>query len=111
MSTMATRTSNRTGREGNDSEPRLPADPQSSGPLPARVGSPAKRASILLVGGFGVLVACLLVFGTLAEGIRANEVFLLDTLATPFLHNLASPILDQVMNDATTAGSTAVIPA
>ena len=92
-------------------EPRLPADPDSAGPLPARVGAPAKRASLLLVGGFGLLVACLLVFGTLAEGIRENEVFLLDTLATPFLHNLANPTLDQVMNDATTIGSTAVIPA
>ena len=91
-------------------EPRLPADPQSAGPLPARVGAPAKRASLLLVGGFGLLVACLLVFGTLAEGVRDNEVFVLDTVATPLLHNLASPGLDQVMIDATTAGSTSVIP-
>jgi undecaprenyl-diphosphatase len=91
-------------------EPRLPADPASEGPLPARVGAPAKRASLLLVVGFGILVACLLVFGTLAEGIRENEVFLLDTLATPLLHDLASPTLDAVMNDASTAGSIAVIP-
>jgi len=92
-------------------EPRLPADPDSAGPLPAKVGAPAKRASILLVGGFALLVACLLVFGTLAEGVRENEVFLLDTLATPLLHSVASPLLDQVMNGATTLGSTAAIPA
>jgi undecaprenyl-diphosphatase len=92
-------------------EPRLPADPKSAGPLPAKVGAPAEGASILLVAGFGVLVGCLLVFGTLAEGVRENEVFLLDTIATPFLHNLANPTLDQLMNDATTLGSTAVIPA
>ena len=93
------------------SEPRLPADPTSAGPLPARVGAPAKGASVLLVAGFGALVACLVVLGSLAEGVRDKEVFLLDTLATPFLHNLANPSLDQLMNDASTVGSTAVIPA
>ena len=49
-------------------------------------------------------------FGSLAEGIRANEVFLLDTLASPFLHNLSSPALDQLMNGASTVGSILVIP-
>jgi undecaprenyl-diphosphatase len=93
------------------SEPRLPADPTSAGPLPAKVGAPAKGASILLVAGFGALVACLVVLGSLAEGVRDKEVFLLDTLATPFLHNLANPSLDRLMNDASTVGSTAVIPA
>jgi undecaprenyl-diphosphatase len=98
------------GSAPNGPEPRLPADPASRGALPAQVGAPAKRASIFLVAGFGLLVACLLVFGTVAEGIRDNEVFLLDTVATPVLHNLASPGLDLVMNDATTIGSIAVIP-
>ncbi|HET9614588.1 MAG TPA: phosphatase PAP2 family protein [Candidatus Limnocylindrales bacterium] len=92
-------------------QPRLPADATSAGPLPARVGAPAKGASILLVAGFGILVACLFLFGTVAEGIRDGEVFLLDTIATPFLHGLANPALDQVMSDATTMGSTAVLPA
>jgi undecaprenyl-diphosphatase len=104
-------TDHRAPAKTSPAEPRLPADPDSAGPLPARVGAPAKRASLLLVAGFGLLVACLLVFGMLAEGVRENEVFLLDTLATPLLHNIASPALDQVMNDATTLGSTAVIPA
>lgn len=91
-------------------EPRLPADPASEGALPAQVGAPAKRASIFLVAGFGLLVACLFLFGTVAEGIRDNEVFLLDSVATPVLHNLASPGLDLVMNGATTIGSIFVIP-
>lgn len=91
-------------------EPRLPADPTSSGPLPARVGPPAKPASLLLVVGFASLVACLFVFGTIAEGIRDHEVFLLDTLATPFLHGLANPTLDAVMTGASTVGSVTVIP-
>jgi undecaprenyl-diphosphatase len=91
-------------------EARLPADPSSAGPLPAAVGAPAKSASIVLVSGFAALVACLLVFGTVAEGIRANEVFVLDTVATPFLHGLANPTLDAVMNAATLIGSVTVIP-
>lgn len=86
-------------------EPRLPADASSAGPLPAVVGAPAKSASLVLVGGFATIVACLFVFGTVAEGIRENEVFVLDTLATPFLHGLASPPLDAVMIGATTLGS------
>jgi undecaprenyl-diphosphatase len=91
-------------------EPRLPADPTSSGPLPARVGARAKPASLLLVTGFAGLVACLFIFGTIAEGIRDNEVFVLDTLATPFLHGLANPTLDAVMAGASTVGSVAIIP-
>ena len=91
-------------------EPRLPADSSSAGPLPAAVGAPAKSASLVLVSGFAALVACLFVFGTVAEGIRDNEVFILDTLATPFLHGLANPTLDTIMSTATAIGSVAVIP-
>src|SRR4051812_47369633 len=110
MTTMTTDHEPRASVTPEGPEPRLPADPASEGALPAQVGAPAKRASLFLVGGFGLLVACLLLFGTVAEGIRDNEVFLLDTIATPVLHNLASPGLDAAMNDATTAGSIAVIP-
>jgi len=106
---MTTKRSAPTARSKAD-EPRLPADPTSAGPLPARVGPPAKPASLLLVTGFASLVACLFVFGTIAEGIRDNEVFILDTLATPFLHGLANPVLDAVMTDASAVGSVAVIP-
>ena len=106
-----TRTAGTTGHStANEPEPRLPADPKSAGPLPAKVGAPAKGASVLLVAGFGVLVASLVAFGSLAEGIRSNEVFLLDTLANPFLHNLSSPALDQLMSGASTVGSIVVIP-
>jgi membrane-associated phospholipid phosphatase len=104
---MTTKRSAPTARSKAD-EPRLPADPTSAGPLPARVGPPAKPASLLLVTGFASLVACLFVFGTIAEGIRDNEVFILDTLATPFLHGLANPVLDAVMTDASAVGSVAV---
>jgi undecaprenyl-diphosphatase len=110
MTSMTTNRDRGNGSGSKGPEPRLPADPASEGALPARVGAPAKRASIFLVAGFGLLVACLFLFGTVAEGIRDNEVFLLDTVATPVLHNLASPGLDLVMNGATTVGSIAVIP-
>ncbi len=39
-----------------------------------------------------------------------QEVFALDTVATPFLHALASPALDALMQAATFAGSNLVIP-
>jgi hypothetical protein len=110
MTSMTTNRDRGTGSGSKGPETRLPADPASEGALPAQVGAPARRASIFLVAGFGLLVACLFLFGTVAEGIRDNEVFVLDTVATPVLHNLASPGLDLVMNDATTIGSIAVIP-
>jgi undecaprenyl-diphosphatase len=90
--------------------PRLPADPTSAGPLPSGVGAPAHVASALLLIGFLALTACVVLLGTLAEGIRDQEVYTLDTLATPFLHGLASPVLDALMNAATFAGSNLFIP-
>ncbi len=88
-----------------DGEPRLPVDRTSAGPLPVPVGPPAPAASILLFTGFFALIGCLVVLGTLAEGIRAQEIYTLDQIATPFLHAAASPPLDAVMNAATFAGS------
>ncbi len=86
-------------------EQRLPADPTSAGPLPARVGPPAPAASMLLFIGFFALIGCLVVLGTLAEGIRDQEIYTLDQIATPVLHSAATPTLDVVMNAATFAGS------
>jgi undecaprenyl-diphosphatase len=90
--------------------PHLPADPSSAGPLPAGVGASAPRASGMLVVGFAALVVCLVLLGTLAEAIRGNERFVLDATASPFLHAMASPLLDAVMNAATFLGSSFVIP-
>ena len=91
-------------------EPRLPADPTSTGPLPARKGAPARAASLTIFTGFVGLAACLVVLGTIADGVRDQEVFALDTVATPFLHALASPGLDALMNGATFVGSNLFIP-
>lgn len=90
-------------------EPRIPAGTKSKGPLQSQSGSPLSAATMTVGVGFFALLACLLVLGTLAEGIRAQEVFTLDAVATPFLHALASPALDAVMNALTFIGSDLVI--
>lgn len=102
-------TSNRDPNWRADGEPRLPADRTSAGPLPAPVGPPAPAASILLFAGFFALIGLLVVLGTLAEGIRDQEVYTLDQIATPFLHAAAAPALDAIMNAATFAGSSLCI--
>ena len=86
-------------------EPKLPVDPASAGPLPAGRGAPVTRASATIFAGFLGLIACLVLLGTIAEGLRISETFTLDTLATPYLHGLSSPLLDTVMNTATFLGS------
>lgn len=47
--------------------------------------------------------------GAIAEGVRSQEVFALDTWATPFLHGVASPALNALMNALTTMGSSLVL--
>ena len=93
-----------------------------SGPLGTATGVPAPDApvapparelglaTITVVSGFALLVACLVVLGSIAEGIRSQEVFALDTWATPFLHGIASPGLDAFMNLLTDLGSILVLP-
>jgi membrane-associated phospholipid phosphatase len=92
-------------RSGRATEPRLPAGTASKGPLKARAGAPISAVAITLIIGFVALGACLVLIGSLAEDIRGQEVNALDTLATPFLHGLASPALDQLMTGFTTLGS------
>lgn len=62
-----------------------------------------------VVLGFVGLIVTLLVFGTIADGVREQEVFALDTWATPFLHGISSPLLDTVMNATTSMGSSLVV--
>ncbi len=88
-------------------EPLAPS--RKPGPLGPSRGAVERRdltrQSILLFGGLVALLACLLVFGVLAENVRAQEATALDALATPFFHSLASPTLDAVMNGASFLGS------
>ena len=91
-------------------EPRIPAGTRSKGPLKSERSSPLSGASMTVGVGFFALVAILVVLGSVAEGVRAQEVFTLDMVATPWLHALASPALDAVMQAATFLGSNLVIP-
>jgi membrane-associated phospholipid phosphatase len=105
----------------SDSGSRVDAGPTTqAGPLgrvdpasPAPPGSvprpPIGTATLRVVVGFVGLIASLLVLGSIAEGVRAQEVFALDTWATPFLHGIASPGLDTVMLRLTDIGSSLVI--
>lgn len=70
---------------------------------------PLRNATGVLIAGFAGLIVSLLILGTIAEGLRTQEVFALDTLATPFLHGIASPGLDFVMLRLTDIGSSLVI--
>jgi hypothetical protein len=86
--------------------PPSPLSTASSAPIVRpSVGSAAATVGIGLFG----LVATLVVLGSLAQGVHAQEVFALDVWATPFLHDIASPGLDWLMNRLSDIGSTLVI--
>jgi undecaprenyl-diphosphatase len=98
------------GRVGR-SQPRLPTGAASRGPLQSETrGEPVGAATLTVLVGFLALVGCLILLASLADDVRSQEVNVLDTLATPFLHGLASPALDWVMVTITTLGSNLVIP-
>src|SRR6266550_2062024 len=84
-------------------------DPSETPPIRTVGRPPAGKATMTVVVGFVALVACLVVLGSIAEGVRDQEIFALDTWATPFLHGIASPGLDGVMWSLTTMGSSLVI--
>ena len=84
-------------------DPKHPA-PRGTVPRP-----PAAIATGTILVGLAGLVASLLVLGTIADGVRDEEVFILDAWATPFLHGIRSPLLDAVMNGLTALGSTIVV--
>jgi membrane-associated phospholipid phosphatase len=84
-----------------------PKRPSAPGNVVAR--PPVGVASSMVVAGFVGLVASLVVLGTIAEGVRAQEVFALDTWATPFLHSISTPLLDSFMVGLTTMGSLTIL--
>ena len=92
------------------SQPRVPSGKASPGPLGSQVAAPLGTATLTVIVGFLALIGCLILLGSLAEDIRSQEVNVLDTLATLFLHGLASPALDQIMIIITTLGSNLVVP-
>ena len=112
--------------EGDVTEgPEAPAGSAQGGPLGEDAGNERGRApgttsrprtarelglaTATVVVGFAILTACLLVFGSLAQDVRAKDAFLVDAWATPFLHGMASPAMDTVMFAITTLGTSFVI--
>ena len=83
-----------------------PARPAPPGTVPR---PPLGLATTTIVAGFAGLTAMLVVLGSIARGVRAQEVFALDAWATPFLHGIASPALDWIMLRLTDIGSSLVI--
>jgi undecaprenyl-diphosphatase len=81
------------GASGGPASPQVPTKPE--------VG----LATATVVVGLAGLVACLVVLGTVAEGVRSQEQFALDAWAGPFLHGISSPGMDAVMNGITDLGT------
>lgn len=73
------------------------------------IARPTPRSAAVIGAGFVGVTLCLLILGSLAEDIRAQEASALDRLATPFVHRFASPGLDAVVNLITTLGSDLVV--
>jgi undecaprenyl-diphosphatase len=84
-------------------DPPRPAPPGTVPRPPVRVAT----GTVLI--GFAGLIASLVVLGSLADGVRDQEVFALDTWATPFLHGISSPALDAFFNTLTALGSSLVV--
>ncbi len=70
---------------------------------------PLGLATGAILLGVAGMVASLLVLGTIADGVRDQEVFALDTWATPFLHGIQSPAFNALMNGLTAMGSTLIV--
>ena len=85
-----------------------PKDPKAAPPKSVPRPPVAVATGTVLIG-FAGLVAALVVLGSLADGVRDQEVFALDTWATPFLHSISSPLTDALFNSLTAMGSSLVV--
>lgn len=70
---------------------------------------PGPRGVRELAGGFVIALVALAVFGLVATSFSNQEEHALDTFASPFLHSMASPALDVLMNAITTLGTSPVL--
>jgi membrane-associated phospholipid phosphatase len=87
-----------------------PVNPKAAGRAGAAdAARRARAATLTVVVGLAGLIASLVVLGSIAEGVRDQEVFALDAWATPFLHGIASPGLNALMWTLTDMGSSMVI--
>jgi membrane-associated phospholipid phosphatase len=71
--------------------------------------TPDKLGMVQLAVGFCIALGAMLAFALIAINITNQEAVALDTFANPFLHSIASPVLDGVMNAITSLGSGPVL--
>ena len=71
--------------------------------------TPDERGVVQLVVGFCIALGAMVAFALIAINITNQEAVALDTFANPFLHSIASPLLDGVMNGITSLGSGPVL--
>lgn len=76
--------------------------PPNSAP---QVAAPKGPSKLTIVLGFLAIGGCLVILGVIADGVKTQEADALDTIATPLVHQFASPTLDAFMNDVTALGS------
>ena len=86
----------------------MPTEPTQRREAATSAKLPISRVLIVLVG-FVTLLACLAIFGAIAQDVHHQEAIALDAIMTPLLHSYASPQLDAVMWAITTLGSTFVV--
>jgi undecaprenyl-diphosphatase len=83
-----------------------PKQPKARQPTPR---PPLGLATGALFVGISGMMAILAVLGSIANGVRVQEVFAMDTWATPFLHGIQSPAFNALMIGLTTMGSTLIV--
>lgn len=83
-----------------------PKHPKTGQPTPR---PPLGLATGAILAGIAAVLASLVVIGDIVEGIQDKEAFALDTWATPFLHSIRSPTLDDLMIGLTTMGATLIV--
>jgi len=83
-----------------------PKHPKTGQPTPR---PPLGLATGALLIGIAGMVASLVVLGFIANGVRDQEVFALDTWATPFLHSIQSPAFNNLMVGLTTMGAVTIV--
>lgn len=82
----------------------------TAGPAPVRPpATPSPLGVVELIVGFVIALLGMAVFAFVADRIYLQEAFAVDAVANPFLHAIASPALDAVMNGITTLGSALVL--